>query len=257
MTAPSTRWARPSDLGRGCPRPRRPYPSGHPGSPRSRRDNVGRVVGVETAAGPLSAATVVLAAGVATAALAAPLGIRVPVDPSPATLVSSALRPVWSAPWSTPRTFDLRQVDADRLIAGRRLARAHSRRRPVHLPRRRERRAAQQPGRRTHDAGRRRADRRPGRCGARALRGRRCHSAVTLAAAVGRLVARELVDGAGGAITGGLPSRPLLGAGAPRRGRRPPRRPQPVGRYGAAAAGGGPTISPTSATNVTKISPGR
>ncbi len=51
-----------------------------------RRDTAGRVVGVETAAGPLTGATVVLAAGVATAPLAAPLGVRVPVEPSPATL---------------------------------------------------------------------------------------------------------------------------------------------------------------------------
>ncbi|RIQ34028.1 hypothetical protein DY240_04290 [Jiangella rhizosphaerae] len=43
-----------------------------------RRDAAGRAVGVETAAGPLTGATVVLAAGVATAALGAPLGVRVP-----------------------------------------------------------------------------------------------------------------------------------------------------------------------------------
>ena len=62
----------------------------HPDTPVTavRRDAAGRVVGVETAAGPLNGATVVLAAGVATAALGAPLGIRVPVDPS-----------VWSGPW--------------------------------------------------------------------------------------------------------------------------------------------------------------
>ena len=63
-----------------------------------RRNAGGRVVGVETAAGPLAGSTVVLAAGVATAALGTPLGIRVPVDPSPATLVRLAPRPVWSAP---------------------------------------------------------------------------------------------------------------------------------------------------------------
>jgi glycine/D-amino acid oxidase-like deaminating enzyme len=46
----------------------------HPDTPVTavRRDAAGRVVGVETAAGPLAGATVVLAAGVATAALGAP-----------------------------------------------------------------------------------------------------------------------------------------------------------------------------------------
>ena len=58
-----------------------------------RRDAAGRIVGVETAASPLSGATVVLAAGVATAALAAPLGLRVPVDPSPTGSSGFALRP--------------------------------------------------------------------------------------------------------------------------------------------------------------------
>ncbi|MET9556559.1 FAD-binding oxidoreductase [Streptomyces sp. NPDC006645] len=82
-----------------------------------RRDASGRVTGVETAAGPISGDTVVLAAGVATAALGAPLGVRVPVDPSPATLFR------FSAPAGLVRTvvnnldFDLRQVAADRLIA--------------------------------------------------------------------------------------------------------------------------------------------
>jgi glycine/D-amino acid oxidase-like deaminating enzyme len=82
-----------------------------------RRDAAGRVVGVGTAAGTLSGATVVLAAGVATAALGAPLGIDVPVDPSPATLFR------FRAPAGLVRTvvntpdFDLRQVATDRLVA--------------------------------------------------------------------------------------------------------------------------------------------
>lgn len=82
-----------------------------------RRDAAGRVVGVDTSAGPLSAGTVVLTAGVATAALAAPLGIRVPVDPSPATLFQ------FRAPAGLVRTvvntedFDLRQVATDRISA--------------------------------------------------------------------------------------------------------------------------------------------
>jgi YD repeat-containing protein len=90
-----------------------------PGTPVTavRWDAAGRVVGVETAGGPLSGATVVLAAGVATAALCAPLGIRVPVDPSPATLFR------FRAPAGLVRTvvntrdFDLRQVAVDRLVA--------------------------------------------------------------------------------------------------------------------------------------------
>ena len=82
-----------------------------------RRDAAGQIVGVETAAGFLPGATVVLAAGVATTALAASLGIRVPVDPSPATLFE------FRAPADLVRTvvnsqdFDLRQVAPDRLIA--------------------------------------------------------------------------------------------------------------------------------------------
>ncbi|MGW6306986.1 NAD(P)/FAD-dependent oxidoreductase, partial [Streptomyces niveus] len=82
-----------------------------------RRDAAGRVVGVETATGSLSGETVVLAAGAATAALGAPLGVRIPVDPSPATLFR------FSAPADLVRTvvnnrdFDLRQVAPDRLVA--------------------------------------------------------------------------------------------------------------------------------------------
>jgi glycine/D-amino acid oxidase-like deaminating enzyme len=82
-----------------------------------RRDGAGRVVGVETAAGPLLSTTVVLAAGVAAAALGAQLGIVVPVEPSPATLFR------FRAPAGLVRTvvhnqdFDLRQVGPDRLHA--------------------------------------------------------------------------------------------------------------------------------------------
>ncbi|MBM7785604.1 glycine/D-amino acid oxidase-like deaminating enzyme [Tenggerimyces flavus] len=91
----------------------------HPDVPVTaiRRDAAGRIVGVEMAAGPLDGATVVLAAGAATATLAAPLGVRVPVDPSPATLFR------FRAPAGLVRTvvntenFDLRQVAPDRLIA--------------------------------------------------------------------------------------------------------------------------------------------
>jgi glycine/D-amino acid oxidase-like deaminating enzyme len=82
-----------------------------------RRDAAGQVAGVETTAGPVSGTTVVLAAGVATAALGAPLGVRVPVEPSPCPLF------LLRAPAGLVRTvvntddFDLRQVAADRLIA--------------------------------------------------------------------------------------------------------------------------------------------
>lgn len=82
-----------------------------------RRDGDGRAVGVNTDRGPLAAATVVLAAGVATRALAAPLGVDVPVDPSPSPLFE------FCAPAGLVRTvihnqdFDLRQVGPDRLIS--------------------------------------------------------------------------------------------------------------------------------------------
>ncbi len=62
-------------------------------------------------------AIVVLAAAATTAELAAPLGVRIPVGPSPATLFR------FRAPAGLVRTivntedFDLRQISADRLIA--------------------------------------------------------------------------------------------------------------------------------------------
>lgn len=159
-----------------------------------RRDTTGRIAGVETAAGPLSGATVVLAAGVATAALGEPLGVRVPVEPSPCPLFR------FRAPAGLVRTvvntedFDLRQVSAGRLIA-----------------------AADSPERTLaavrstfHGAGG--VELLSARLGVRPMPADGepivgpvaevpglylavMHSAVTLAAAVGRLVARELVDG--------------------------------------------------------------
>ncbi|MEV4601330.1 FAD-dependent oxidoreductase [Amycolatopsis sp. NPDC049253] len=168
----------------------------HPDTPvvAVRRDAAGRVAGVETAAGPLAGATVVLAAGVATAALAAPLGIRVPVDPSPATLLR--LR----APAGLVRTvvhngdFDLRQVAPDRLHAA-----ADSPERTLAAVGSTFRGAAE-------------VELLSARVGARPMPADGepiigpvpevpglylavMHSAVTLAAAVGHLVARELVDG--------------------------------------------------------------
>jgi glycine/D-amino acid oxidase-like deaminating enzyme len=160
-----------------------------------RRDAAGRVAGVETAAGPVSGATVVLAAAVGTVALCAPLGIRVPVDPSPATLFR------FTAPAGLVRTvvnnldFDLRQVAPDRLIAA-----ADSPERTLAAVRSTFRGAAD-------------VELLSARVGQRPMPSDGVpvvgpvaevpglylavmHPAVTLAAAVGRLVARELVDGA-------------------------------------------------------------
>jgi glycine/D-amino acid oxidase-like deaminating enzyme len=159
-----------------------------------RRDAAGRVVGVETAAGPLSGATVVLAAGVATAALAAPLGIRVPVDPSPATLFR------FRAPAGLVRTvvntqdFDLRQVATDRIIAA-----ADSPEKTLAAIRSTFRGAASvellsaRVGARPMPA-----DGEPivgPVAGVPGLYLAVMHAAVTLAPGVGRLIARELVDG--------------------------------------------------------------
>ena len=169
----------------------------HPDTPVAavRRDVAGQVVGVETAAGVLSGATVVLAAGVDTVALAAPLGVEVPVEPSPCPLFR--LR----APADLVRTlihnqdFDLRQVTADQLIAA-----ADSAERTLAAVRSTFRGAAN-------------VELLSTRVGARPMPADGdpivgpvaevpglylavMHSAVTLASAVGRLVARELVDGA-------------------------------------------------------------
>ncbi len=159
-----------------------------------RRDAAGRVVGVETAAGPLAGATVVLAAGVASAALGASLGIGVPVDPSPATLFR------FRAPAGLVRTvvhnrdFDLRQVAPDRLHAA-----ADSPERTLAAVRSTFRGAAHvellsaSVGVRPMPA-----DGEPIVGPVAEVPGLYLavmHSAVTLAAAVGRLVARELVDG--------------------------------------------------------------
>ena len=168
----------------------------HPDTPVTavRRDAAGRVVGVETAAGPLSGATVVLAAGVATAALGAPLGIRVPVDPSPATLFR--LR----APAGLVRTV----VNTGTSISGRSprtgyIAAADSPERTLAAVRSTFRGAANVELLST------RLGVRPMPADGEPIVGPVAevpglylavmHSAVTLAAAVGRLVARELVDG--------------------------------------------------------------
>ncbi|OEV28082.1 hypothetical protein AN219_21325, partial [Streptomyces nanshensis] len=158
------------------------------------RDAAGRVAGVETAEGSLSAATVVLAAGVATAALGASLGVRVPVGPSPATLFR------FSAPAGLVRTvvnnrdFDLRQVAGDELLAA-----ADSPVRTLAAVRSAFRGAADVELLST------RVGVRPMPADGEPIVGpvvevpglyvAVLHAAVTLAPAVGRLVARELVDG--------------------------------------------------------------
>lgn len=136
----------------------------------------------------------VLAAGVATAALGAPLGIRVPVDPSPATLFR------FRAPADLVRTvvntqdFDLRQVATDRIIAAadspeRTLAAVRSTFRGAAYVELLSTRVCLRPMP---------ADGEPiiGEVsGVPGLYLAVMHSAVTLAPAVGRVVARELVDG--------------------------------------------------------------
>lgn len=77
----------------------------------------GRVVGVETAGGVLRAGTVVLAAGVDVVRLCAPLGVAVPVAPSPALLVRYAapaglVRTVVSGP-----AVEVRQTPDGTLLA--------------------------------------------------------------------------------------------------------------------------------------------
>ena len=159
-----------------------------------RRDAVGRVDGVETTAGPLSGATVVLAAGVATTTLGASLGLRVPVGPSPATLCELRAPPSLVRTVVNTHDFDLRQVAPGRLIAA-----ADSTARTLAAVRSTFRGAAD-------------VELLSARVGVRPMPADGepiigpvaevpglylavMHSAVTLAAAVGRLVARELVDG--------------------------------------------------------------
>ena len=169
----------------------------HPDTPVTavRRDAAGRVVGVDTTAGPVSGATVVLAAGVATAALGAPLGIDVPIDPSPATLFR------FRAPAGLVRTvvhnrdFDLRQVAPDRLVAA-----ADSPEQTLAAVR------STFTGAASVELVSSRVGVRPMPADGEPIVGPVAevpglylavmHSAVTLAAAVGRLVAREVIDGA-------------------------------------------------------------
>lgn len=152
------------------------------------------MVGVETAAGPLPSATVVLAAGVATAALGAPLGLDVPVGRSPATLFR------FRAPAGLVRTvvhnrdFDLRQVAPEQLVAAadlpeRTLAAVRSTFRGAANVELLNTRVGARPMP---------ADGEPIVGPATEVPGLYLavmHSAITLAPPVGRLIARELVDG--------------------------------------------------------------
>ena len=159
-----------------------------------RRDSSGAVAGIDTAAGPLTAEMVVLAAGVATAALAASVDVDVPVEPSPCPLIR--LR----APAGLVRTlvsnedFDLRQSRLGQLVAAadspeRTLAAVRSTFRGAH----------------TVELASTRIGARPMPADGEPIIGPVAevpglyvavmHAAVTLAPVVGRLVARELVDG--------------------------------------------------------------
>lgn len=168
----------------------------HPDTPVTgvRRDATGRVVGVGTATGPLSGGTVVLAAGVGTAALGASLGVRIPVEPSPATLFR------FRAPAGLVRTvvnnldFDLRQVGPDRLVA------AADSPEPTLAAVRSTFRGAEHVELIGSRVGVRPmpVDGEPiigPVTGVPGLYVAALHAAVTLGPAVGRLVARELVDG--------------------------------------------------------------
>ena len=78
--------------------------------------NADRITGLATAAGPLAADRVVLAAGVATASLSAPLGLALPLAASPAILVrlrapGCLLRRIVSMP-----RLELRQAGPERLL---------------------------------------------------------------------------------------------------------------------------------------------
>ena len=176
----------------------------HPDTPVTavRRNAAGRVVGVETTAGRVSGATVVLAAGVTTAALATPLGVDVPVEPSPCPLFR--LR----APTGLVKTlvhnqdFDLRQVAPDQVIAA-----ADSAVRTLAAIRFTFRGAGSVELLSTRLGARPMpADGEPivgPVAGVPGLYVAVMHAAVTLAPAVGRLAARELVHGtAESALTG-------------------------------------------------------
>ena len=172
-----------------------------------RRNAAGQVGGVDTALGSLPATTVVLAAGVATAALGASLGVHVPVEPSPSPLF--LLRAPAGLVHTVVNTqdFDLRQVAPDRLIAA-----ADSLERTIDAVQSTFRGAGRVELLSTRIGVRPMpADGEPiigPVTGVPGLYLAVMHSAVTLAPAMGRLIARELVDGiAESAMSGCRPDR--------------------------------------------------
>ncbi|WP_458112837.1 FAD-binding oxidoreductase [Arthrobacter sp. R1-13] len=172
-----------------------------------RRGPAGQVAGVDTAVGPLSSTTVVLAAGIATPALGAPLGLRVPVEPSPCPLFRLRAPAGLVNTVVNTQDFDLRQVARDRLIAA-----ADSPERTLAAVRSGFRGAG------SVELISTRLGVRPMPADGEPIIGPVAdvpglylavmHSAVTLAPAVGRLIARELVDGiAESALSGCRPDR--------------------------------------------------
>ncbi len=86
---------------------------------RALRVEGGRVVGVETSAGPIRSRTVVLTAGAGTPALCAPLGFDLPVAPSPALLVRLTAPPgLVRTLVATPRLEVRQSADGDLLATG-------------------------------------------------------------------------------------------------------------------------------------------
>ena len=184
-----------------------------------------RVVGVDTSRGPLAADAVVLAAGTATPALCAPLGVALPVHASPALLLR------FSAPPGLVRTvvagpdLEVREVAPGRLLA----AQEHrGETGPVDLERtgravlgRLQERFRRAEGVRLAGVA---VGERPMTADGLPLVGPLpghpgvyvavLHSAVTLGPAIGRLVAAELVDGdVAPALEGLRPGRRPAGPG--------------------------------------------
>lgn len=175
-----------------------------PGVPATsvRLDAAGRVMGVDTAAGVVAGGTVVLAAGVATSALAATVGVWVPVGPSPATLFGLSAPPDLVRGVVNTQDFDLRQIAPDLLVAA-----ADSPERTVAAVRSTFRGADDVQLISTRVSPRPMpSDGEPivgPVAGVPGLYLTVLHAAVTLAPAVGRLVARELVDGTDEALLAG------------------------------------------------------
>jgi glycine/D-amino acid oxidase-like deaminating enzyme len=76
----------------------------------------GRVAGVQSSAGSLRSGTVVLATGTETPALCAPLGIRLPIDSSPAVLVQLAAPPGLVRTVVATADLEVREVADGRLL---------------------------------------------------------------------------------------------------------------------------------------------